>query len=216
MPKKLFTPQQLQKIEEAVKQAESKSAGEIVPVFIRQSSLYEIALWRGGVAAAIAGGIALIILYFVADWLLFMPPYFWLLIPLTLGLLGSLLVTYSPGLKRALIGKELMQSKTLEKAKAVFLDLNISNTDQRSGILLMISFFEKRAIILADLGIAELVPDTKWKEIVDQLAIGIRSGNPTQSICDAISKCGKVLSESGLQRSDDDRNELSDTIIFES
>jgi putative membrane protein len=216
MPKKLFTSQQLQEIENAVKQAESTCGAEIVPVFVRQSSAYEIALWRGGLIASLFACILLVLLFLASEWLLFLPPYFWLLIPFTTGLLGALAVIVSPYFRRVLIGRNLMQSKVEEKAKAVFFDYKVTQTQQRSGILLMISFFEKKAIVLADMGIAELFPDSVWQEIVSELTQGIRKGDLVKSIINAILECGTVVAESGLRNVEDDGNELSDSVIIES
>lgn len=216
MPKNLFSPQQLQQIEQAVKHAESISGGEIVPVFVKQSSTYEIALWRSGFATSVLAGIILVILYFSNDTILFLPPYFWSLIPITAGLLGALGVILFPALRRMVIGKTLMQAKVEAKAKCLFFDHNVSLTDQRSGILLMISFFERKAIVLSDVGIAELVEPQVWEGIINELTQGIRKGELTQSIGDAILKCGNVVAESGLQRGDNGKNELSDTVIIES
>jgi putative membrane protein len=216
MPKSLFSPQQIKEIEGAVKHAESSCGAEIVPVFIRQAALYEVALWRGGFLALSVAGIIMVFLFFSTGWLLFLPPYFWFLIPLTFGFLGALLVVLSPYLRRKIIGRNLMQSKVEQKAKEMFLNHKVSHTVQRYGILLMISFFERKAIILADVGIAEVVDQSVWQEIVNELTHGIREGSLVESISGAITKCGKVVADSGLVKSEDEGNELSDEIIFES
>jgi putative membrane protein len=215
MPKNLFTQQQIKEIEGAVKHAESACGAEIVPVFVRQSSLYEIALWRGGVLASILAAVVLVVLFFSTDWLLFLPPYFWYLIPLTTGILGSLLVIISPYLRRKVIGRGIMQSKVEQKAREMFFNHKVSYTLQRSGVLLMISFFERKAVILADVGITEAVENSVWQEIVNELTHGIREGRMVESITGAIAKCGKVVADSGLMKGEDDANELSDEIIFE-
>ena len=52
--KNRFTPQDLDRIKAAVKQAEEKISGEIVPVFVERSGFYTIANYRGGMVAAVA------------------------------------------------------------------------------------------------------------------------------------------------------------------
>ncbi len=215
MPKKLFTPEQLQELENAVKQAESVSGGEIVPVFVKQSSIYELALWRSAFLFSLISGAIMILLYLIDDAFLFLPPYFWLLIPFTFGMLGALAAVSIPSFKRMMIGQLMMNEKVEAKAKSKFLDHGVSLTDQRSGVLILISFFEHKAIILADVGIAELIPDDVWQEIVSELTQGIKKGELMQSINQAILQCGKVIAESGLQKPDGGNNELSDAIIIE-
>lgn len=215
MPLKI-SPDQLKQIEKAVTQAETESGGEIVPVFSRQSASYEIALWRGGFSASIITGVVMAIMYFLANWFMMMPPYFWALIPAAAGAIGALIVSTVPSFRRSLIGHELMASKVEDKAKVYFYDQNISMTAQRSGVLLFISFFEKKAIILADVGIAELVPNEEWQAVVSRLADGMKRGDIVESISEALRECGKIIADSGLQKAIDGGNELSDSVIIES
>lgn len=212
MPQDLFTSEDLAHIQQAVKQAESFSDGEIVPVLARQSSFYETAFWRAGFLLASLAGIILTVLYLATDYLLLLPPYLWLLIVLVAGLLGALLAQLSPPWKRLFISKAMQEARVLDQAKDMFYDHGISMTEQRTGVLIYISFFEHQAVILADVGIDELVPPSTWKEIVDRLTTGLKQGRRVDSICEAIIACGKLLEESGVQRAVDDDNELSDEV----
>lgn len=214
MAKHLFTPEELKKIEQTIREAEAISGGEIVPVFTKQSSFYEMALWRGGFILAVISSLILIVLYFSTDWLLFFPPYLWLLVVFTCGMIGAALIRAVPGFKKSLVGKERMYTRILDQAKNMFYDYRVADTEQRSGILLFISFFEKQAVILADVGIAELVTEDQWKTIIQALTTGIKQGRTTESICSAIISCGKLLEESGIQRAETDGNELSDQVRF--
>ncbi len=212
MAKKLFTAEEFTRIEQAVKEAETSSGGEIVPVFAASSSFYETALWRGGFLSAVFSGIVLTGLYLLTDRLLFLPPYLWLLIILTAGLLGAFFVLGVPSLKRSLIGKELMQTRVLDQAKNMFYDYRVADTEQRTGILLFISFFEKQAVLLADVGIAEIVSEERWQEIIQALTQKLKQGHTTEGICQAILHCGRLLEESGIQQAKSEANELPDHI----
>ena len=44
----LFSKEELKQIEDAVKNAETRTSGEIVPFAVYASDGYEIALWRAG------------------------------------------------------------------------------------------------------------------------------------------------------------------------
>ncbi len=214
MAKHLFTTEELQQIEQAVRDAEAASGGEIVPVFVRQSSFYEMALWRGGFLLSAFTALALTLFYAFTDGLLFLPPYLWLLIVLTAGLWGALLVAVLPSLKRWLIGKRPMHVRALDQAKNMFYDYQVADTEQRTGILLFISFFEKQVVILGDVGISEVVPEDRWQDIVTTLIQGLKQGKTTPSICQAIQSCGQLLEQSDIQHAESDNNELSDNVRF--
>ena len=100
----LLTPGELSQIEHSVKQAEATSAAEIVPVLARQSSSYEMASWRSGFLGALLAGLILSGLYLTTDYLLLLPPYLWLLIILTVGLLSALVAQGIPSYQRLFIG----------------------------------------------------------------------------------------------------------------
>lgn len=216
MANKLFTAKELQNIEQSVKEAEAISGGEIIPVFARHSSFYEMALWRSGFILAGFCGLMLSVIYLFTDWLLFLPPYIWLLIMLTAGLAGAIMALMLPSLKRSLIGKKILQARVLEQAKNMFYDHNVGGTEQRTGILIFISFFEKQAVILADIGIAELVSEGQWEAIMQSLTRSIKKKKKAAGICQAIQACGHLLAGSGVQKaaSDDDDNELPDSVRF--
>ena len=195
-----------------MQQAEARSGGEIVPVLAKQSSFYEIALWRAGFLFASVMGIILTLLYLFTDVLLWMPPYLWLLIILVAGLLGAILVILSPAFKRSLLSKEMLRARVLDQAKNMFYDHQVTLTAQRTGVLLFISFFEHQVVTLGDVGITELVAPQTWQAITDQLTNGLKQGKRVESIREAIAACGRLLEESGVQRAVDDDNELSNEV----
>ena len=210
----LFTSEELQQIQQAVQRAEATSGGEIVPVLARQSSFYEAAFWRVGFLFALLTGVILSVLYLTTDALLLLPPYLWLLIVLVAGLLGALLAQWVPSFKRLFINQAVQEARVLDQAKDMFYDHGISFTEQRTGILIYVSFFEHQAVILADIGIDELVPVDTWSTIVNQLTAGLKQGRRAASISEAIIACSRLLEDSGVQRAVDDGNELSDEVRF--
>lgn len=214
MPRNLFTSEELTQIQQAVKQAEALSGGEIVPVLAKQSSFYEAALWRAGFLFASLAGAVLTILYLTTDWLLLFPPYLWLLIVLTSGLVGASLALFVPSFKRLFVGKARLKGRALDQAKNMFYEQEITQTEQRTGILLYVSFFEHQAIILADVGIDELVSVETWENIIRELTTGLKAGKPAASISEAIAACGRLLAESGVQRAVED-DELPNEVRFQ-
>lgn len=214
MPKNLFSKDELSRIEKAVREAEAASGGEIVPVFARQSSFYEMALWRGGFVLAILMSVILLVVNETTDALLFLPPYVWIVIVFSSGIIGAAIVMQFPALKRWIIGKKIMQARVEDQAQNMFYQHNVSFTDQRTGILLYISFFEKMAVILPDIGIAEVVPEEAWGKVIADLTTHLKRGHTIKGISSAIQACGKLLEESHIQIADDEGNELSDEVRF--
>ncbi len=210
MSKLLLSELERREIHAAVQAAESRINAEIVPIFARASAAYESVYWRGGFIAAAIAGLVLTLAHRAVDVVIFMPPWLWLMICLTSGLAGAWLVGAAPAFRRLLAGRETMYRSVYRAARVHFVDHDVTHTTQRTGIMIYVSFFERRAIILCDCGIEELVPAQKWQEIVDALAAGIRAGDVCTSVCTAIAACAALVEASGIRNTADDDNELGD------
>ena len=82
------------------------------------------------------------------------------------------------GLKRWLIPRASIDRHVALRAEAAFLEEEVFDTRERTGIMLFLALFEHRALVLADEGINEHVDQSEWQEIVDHLVAGIKNGQP--------------------------------------
>ena len=207
-----FSPEQLERIKAAVKKAEDRISGEIVPVFVERSGFYTIANYRGGVLLAAFAFIAIIIFDRYIPSLAIFDPLLILLIVSAAGILGGALTHTLPFLKRALISREHLDQATRKRAETAFLEEEVFNTRQRTGILIFISFFEHEVMVLADRGISKVVEQKEWDDMVQHIIEQVRMGKITEGIEDAILRCGEILHERGFLKSADDINELKDDL----
>lgn len=214
--KQRFTDTDLQRIKSAVKNAEDKISGEIVPVIVERSGQYAAAYYKGSIFAAALTFVSIIIMdrYVVADashTLLYDPLFIFIVITLG-GIAGSMLPLVSDALKRALIGQPEMDRVTRLRAENAFLEEEVFNTRLRTGIMIFVSFFEHEVIVVADKGITKVVEQQEWDKIVRDLIGGIRAGQITEGIEAAVKRCGEILLEKGFYKTDDDVNELRDDL----
>lgn len=207
-----FTPEELDRIKAAVKKAEDRISGEIVPVFVERSGFYTIANYRGGILLAAAAFLTIIIFDRYVPALAIFDPLLILLLVSTAGLVGGMLTHTLPFLKRALISREHLDQATRKRAETAFLEEEVFNTRQRTGILIFISFFEHEVMVLADRGISKVVDQKEWDDMVQHIIEKIRQGRITEGIEDAILRCGEILYEKGFLKSADDINELKDDL----
>lgn len=207
-----FSPEQLERIKAAVKKAEDSISGEIVPVFVERSGFYTIANYRGGVLLAALTFVAIIIFDRYIPALAIFDPLLILLIVSAAGILGGALTHTLPFLKRALISREHLDQATRKRAETAFLEEEVFNTRQRTGILIFISFFEHEVMVLADRGISKVVEQKEWDDMVQHIIEQVRMGRITEGIEDAILRCGEILHEKGFLKSADDINELKDDL----
>lgn len=207
---KFFGPGDRRRIEEAVREAERESAGEIVPYAVERSDAYAAAGWRAATLGSALGGVVAAAAFRLLD-LWGAPLEIWIVAPAALGAAaGYLLASVSDPVRRRFVSTAEMAERVSERADEAFLEQEVFATRERTGILLFVSLFERRVVVRADRGIAARVEQSQWDAVVERIVAGIREGKPGESLARGISDCGDILARHGVERRADDRDELAD------
>lgn len=224
MSKINFTNEEKEKIKASVKEAESKTSGEIATGFIKESDNYAVyeltfAVFIGLVYFVgmlfFANGIEESIKQMSWDY---SPHYLLMFYGFSTFLVIAIvyLLTNIPFIDRLIVPKSVMQQKVNQRAERHFLESGIYNTKDRTGILIFISSLERRVELLADKGISKKIPQEKWDAIVGNIIDGIKSNQLVKHLSESIRECGNLLAEQ-FPIQPDDVNELKDDIhILES
>jgi putative membrane protein len=211
-----FSDKDLQRIKDAVKDAENKISGEIVPVIVDRSGFYSLANYRACLVGASLAFLLMIILdrYVITDAAntLYYDPLFIFVVVILGGLLGAVVPNFIPGLKRLLVSQRHFDHATRQRAENAFLEEEVFNTRHRTGIMIFISFFEHEVIVMADRGISKVVEQKQWDKIVAEIITHIRAGTLIEGLEAGIKRCGEILLEKGFVKTADDINELRDDL----
>jgi len=210
-----FSPEDLERIKKAVRDAESKISGEIVPVFVEKSGIYGIATYRAALLGAASVFLFIIIFDRYVPTLAVYDPVFIFTFVMIGGFIGALKAHFIGFVKRWMLNQDHMDQATRKRAETAFLEEEVFNTRQRTGILIFISFFEHEVIVMADKGISKVVDQKEWDAIVRIMIENIKKGKVTDGIVSAITRCGEILLEKGFVISPDDVNELGDDLRLE-
>ena len=205
-----FTDAELAAVTRATREADSRTAGELVCVIVDRSDSYDDARWRAATLGALLGGlVAAYGLYATEAWSA--STFIWpALAPLVGAAAAWLLTVAAPAIERELVGSEAMRLRVHNRAAAAFVSEEVFETHGRTGVLVFLSLFEHRVEILCDEGIRTQVPGEAWRQITAELAEGIGRGDAGSSLVAAVEACGALLEAHGVERSEQDVNELSD------
>jgi putative membrane protein len=219
MTKIKFSKNDLEKIRGAVKDAESKTAGEIATAFIKES--YDYAVYEL-LFAVICGFVYFIVMMFFTEGVEaiiknmlwdYSPDYLVLFYGLSTFLVIFIFYFLAnvSFVDRLVVPKSVMREKVNQRAVRHFMESGVYNTKDRTGILIFISQLEHRVELLADKGISDKIPQEKWVSMVNHIIAGIRTGQVVKHLCDSIAECGALLAEH-YPIQPDDVNELRDEI----
>lgn len=201
-----LSPQDLREIEIAVEQAELSTSGEIVPVLVKQSSdrAYLPALTMVlGLAVAVA------IHLLNSTWGKY--PEFNLYMLLCFFTLSGFGVGWIPFVQRFILGKAKLMSRVHEKACATFLMEGLTETQDRTGVLIFISLFERSVEIIGDKGIHSKLPEGAWDKSCKRLAKEIADGHLKTGLIQTIQEISALL-KLHFPRKSDDQNELGNPL----
>jgi putative membrane protein len=205
-----FTPQDIHEIEVAVKAAETRTSGEIVPYVVGRSDDYPEATWKAAALGALLGGLLAALAHEVGHFWGY--SLAWIALPPFAGAAGGILAALVPALRRRLVSSAQLADQVERRARTAFLEQEVFKTRERTGILIFLSLLEHRVVVLADSGINAKVEQREWDGIVAALVAGIRAGTPGAALAHAIERCGALLAERQVERRADDRDELDDRL----
>src|SRR5947209_2862824 len=209
---RFFSEADREAIRAAVREAESRTSGEIVPYVVDRSDEYASAAWKGAaLGALLAPMVALAIDRWTNVWGI--PLAYWIALPAPAGGAVAYLATVLlPPVRRWLTGAHGLEARVRGRAAAAFLEQEVFRTADRTGILLFVSLFERRVALLADSGIHQKVGEGQGAGITGGLAGESRHGRPGPALVEAIRACGEVLARHRVEIRPDDRDELSDEL----
>jgi len=198
-----------EQIERALAEAEARTSGEIVPLVVHRSSavghvpvLVFLALMFVALLIDLAG--------WQAAW--FGAHGFWIVADAFVAAAAAVYLGRNDDVQRLCIPAADEVRQVDLRAELEFYELGLRETRGRTGVLLMISVMERRAVVVADKAIAEKLDRTAWKQTVDLMLNGVKRGDLATGMCEAIAACGDVLAEH-FPPEPADTNELRNRLI---
>jgi len=212
LAKKFLSEDERARVSAAVQEAEKRTVGEIVVMIISASYHYPMANVTG--AATFALTLGLLLTPFIGGWLWIGNQNMWLF----LGLFTVFFIFFHEVVKRArwlkryFISRKEINAEVKEAAVTHFFKHALYRTRDKTGVLVLISVFERRVWVLADQGINAKVPEDQWEDIVKMITDGIKQKRPGDAICAAVEKIGDLL-KAHFPIEPDDIDELKNVII---
>jgi putative membrane protein len=212
-----LAPSDHERVRRAIEELESRTAAEVLPLVVYQSSRYPQGFWRGLV---FFGGIGQLMgLTGALIWTSWLGALGSVSGVLAGGLLGiGLWLVISRIAPSSLLtftrrGEKL--AATRDAAMAAFYRYGLADTRDESGLLFYISVQERQVRILVDRGVATRVPRERWDALARRTQGYLETGKRATALIEAIECMSAILGDS-LPRRPDDVNELPDLVVLRS
>jgi uncharacterized membrane protein len=103
---------------------------------------------------------------------------------------------------------------TLERAREIFFQLKMENTQERNAVLLYIAMDHHQLALFADEGIYKRVGAAYWDNAVKNMISYFTKNDISKGIAICISQIGETLKAEFPYNATTDKNELPDDIVF--
>jgi putative membrane protein len=192
-------------VSDAIRAVEAQTSAEIVVAVRPKAGHYRHTDYLLGAIAAFA---ALFVLLFADQ------EFAVLWMPLDTGIAFAAGVAFSaffPPVRRLFTLDSLMRENVRTAARAALVDLGVTKTRDRNGILVFVSAFEHTVEVVADVGVDTASLGPAWADAVNALSKSMQGIPRLDQFLTALRSLGPALA-AAMPRKADDVNELPDEV----
>jgi putative membrane protein len=208
-----LTEQERRIIAARVAALESRTGTQVVTAVIGKSDSYPEAPWK---AFALGAGVAAltVVVWQLAggDWPAELSRMVHVLVILGSGaFLALLTILWSP-FARLFVDRTRREVEVTQFAQSLFFRRGLDRTRGRVGILLLVSLFERRVVLLADEGFDGRIHAPDWGVLTRRITLLVRHGSTAIALRAGLDGIEAMLLERGFRRPGEG-NELPDAVL---
>lgn len=155
-------------LDRRIKDAEKRTKAQIVAAVAKRSDSYAELPWKAfAFGASVTGllvGVFGVIAYCMSPDLTL--PLTGVAAVLVVGALFALLTVLVPGFARLFLSAHRAEAEVRQYAQSFFLERELFATTGRTGILLLVSLFERRVMLLPDKGLSHRLSGNATEEVI--------------------------------------------------
>jgi uncharacterized membrane protein len=115
---------------------------------------------------------------------------------------------------RVFVERRCSYVDAVDRAAELFGQLSMHQTRSRNAVLVYWAVVDHQVAIYADQGIYERLGQVYWEKRVQEMLVHFRANDPATALEKSIQDIGKALQQYFPYDPDQDRNELSDTLLI--
>lgn len=205
---KYLSKNEVEKISSLITKLESRTRAEIVPMIVRQSTSF------GHVRLSL-----FLILLCVS--LVIEVPLAWSFSYAEYFAIGAILVSFAASVvlakfsffQRLLTPAEDQWAQVHSSAELEFHRQGLDKTAEHVAVLLYVSVAERKAVVLADVGISSKLDDKFWQDSLNVLLAEMKKGQWHKGFEESLTKIGAVLAEH-FPAKQHEQNQLPNSLII--
>jgi len=204
-------------IEARSREVEARVGLQVVAAIIGKADAHVELPWKAFAIGAVLAGLALV----VADamrpqWLTANAALADTVTILGAGGASALLAIFVPGYARLFLRSTRRDFEVRRHAESLFLRHEMFRTRERNAVLILVSCFERRVEILADVGLQRSVSEPEWRPVIARMTPLLREHRFADALQAGLAATEELLAAKGMKAAPGADNELPDRPIDES
>lgn len=181
----ILTEQERSRLDARVAEAEKLTGVQIVLAAVERSDSYPELPWKAFALGASIAGLKVSALALLSPASFFInSPLFIAIALLAAGGAAALCCVFIPAFARFFLDRRRAEMEVRQHAGSLFLSRELFATRARTGILLLVSRFERTAVVLSDSGIQTLLNENSVQRITAQMS-GLLAANQVAAALEA-------------------------------
>jgi putative membrane protein len=212
--KQRLTEREREELDRRVAEAEQRSGVQIVLAVVERSDVYAELPWKAFALGAAASALAVFLPeHFRPSWFPLFSMTAAVMAPLAGGAVLALLCVLLPAFARTFLDTHRAETEVLQYAQSLFLTRELFATRARTGVLLLVSLFERQAVVLPDRGLAVRLGSDARRALVQRMTMRLAAGSISEALEQGLAGIEEALP--GTDSASAGGNELSDEVIEE-
>jgi len=201
------------RLDTLIKETETSTNTQIVLAVIRRSDNYEELPWKAFALGASIAGLLILVLNLISNtWYQQETTLFMVAGTLAGGFVFALLTVLAPGFAKRFLSIHRAEVEVRQYAESLFLDRELFATSRRTGILLLVSLFERKIVILPDKGLNDRLTEKNMKSVIAEMTPFLKRRKIREAFEAGLKQLSQFLAAEAPGSSE---NELPDQIIEE-
>jgi putative membrane protein len=201
-------------IERGIGAVEAATGVQIVAAIVPRADLYPELPWRAfALGASLAGLIALMLDLARPEWLSAQALLMQTLAILSGGAVAGLVATRWPAFAKLFLRPDRAKTEVRQCAETLFLTRELFATPRRDAVLVLVSQFEHRVVIVPDVYCRGRVTTSEWEDVVAQMTPRLREGRTADAFSAGLGAMEALLAGKGFAKAKGADKGLPDTLL---
>jgi putative membrane protein len=211
-----LTPEQAAEIARRIAALEARTGVQVVAAVVARSDHYPELPWAAFALGTSLGALATALVDLLRpDWVASGAAVLHAVAILAAGAACALGAVLVPGLARLFLRDTRADGEVRQHAEGMFLEREVFRVPGRTGLLLLASLFERRVVVVPDVGFRGRVDAAEWGAVVERMTPALASGRTGEAVEAGLAALEELLARKGFAAAAAAANALPDRPVEE-